>query len=357
MENIKKIAIVVPSLKTGGMEKVASVLANEFSHFFDTQIHVITLSKQDIAFGLDSSISIYQPDFNTSHISFISALIKSIYHVRSWLNKINPYCVISFGDRYNSLIILASIGLSLKVFVSNRQNPLLSNGFFIDLMNKVFYPFATGIVAQTEKARCIFLNKYRHRNIEVIPNPIRFTQKNSYYFRKPIILNVGRFADSKNQFDLVHYFNKLETDNWSLLFIGEGHKKHLTELALKALKEDKKVEIKGFSKNLEEYYLSSSIFAFTSRSEGFPNALGEAMAAGMAVIAYDCIAGPSDLIDNGINGFLVPVDNDAMYIQKLQELINNKELREIFGRNAREKMKRFDTTKIAKKFYNFMFAE
>jgi GalNAc-alpha-(1->4)-GalNAc-alpha-(1->3)-diNAcBac-PP-undecaprenol alpha-1,4-N-acetyl-D-galactosaminyltransferase len=98
----------------------------------------------------------------------------------------------------------------------------------------------------------------------------------------------------------------------------------------------------------------TSVFAFTSTSEGFPNALGEAMAAGCACVAYDCVAGPSDMIDNGINGFLISIGDEKQYLKKLQLLMEDETTRIKFGKAAQEKMKQFEASTIADKFYNFI---
>jgi GalNAc-alpha-(1->4)-GalNAc-alpha-(1->3)-diNAcBac-PP-undecaprenol alpha-1,4-N-acetyl-D-galactosaminyltransferase len=78
------------------------------------------------------------------------------------------------------------------------------------------------------------------------------------------------------------------------------------------------------------------------------------MAAGCACIAYDCIAGPSDIIDDGVNGFLIPEGDHELYKEKLKLLMEDKGLRERFGKAAREKMKQFDAEKITQRFLDFM---
>lgn len=103
-----------------------------------------------------------------------------------------------------------------------------------------------------------------------------------------------------------------------------------------------------------EYLANAEIFAFTSTSEGFPNALAEAMSAGLAVVAYDCMAGPSDLIDDGVNGYLVPENDEELFKKRLISLIENSELRKHFGQEAKNKIRRFYQKPIAKKFFDFI---
>lgn len=335
------------------MERVAIILAKTLSKNQELKVHLIVFSKQDGGYEIPKDVIFHQPTFNTVELSFFMAFIKAIRFIRSVLKKTKPDSLISFGDRYNAFVILASLGLKIKVFVSNRQNPLLSNGRLVDLLNKMLYPLSDGIIAQTEKAKVVFEKKYRQKNITVIPNPITLSECN-VYDKKEFILNVGRFADQKNQHNLVHFFNNLDSKGWNLIFLGDGPKRQLFEGAIANLKPDKKVEIKGFVHNVEEYYCQASIFAFTSLSEGFPNALAEAMAAGCACISFDCMAGPSDLIDDGVNGFLVPVDNHTQYQEKLQKLVSDKTMRERFGLAAIEKMKHFNEDKIGRQFLDFI---
>ena len=123
----------------------------------------------------------------------------------------------------------------------------------------------------------------------------------------------------------------------------------LKELARELGVEDK-VIFTGASKDVNSYLLKSKIFAFTSDHEGFPNSLGEAMAAGLPVVSYDCVAGPSDMIDDGVNGYLVPVFDDELFIKRLDYLMSHEDERQQIGKAAREKIKQFDAKSICDKF-------
>jgi GalNAc-alpha-(1->4)-GalNAc-alpha-(1->3)-diNAcBac-PP-undecaprenol alpha-1,4-N-acetyl-D-galactosaminyltransferase len=333
------------------MEKVAVLLANEFcNNGFES--HILILSRKDIFFDIDPLVKIHKPNFEPGRHSFFIAAIKSIIYIRGVLKKNNVKNCLSFGDRYNAIFILGALFAGIKITISNRQNPLLSNGKFIDLLNKIFYPLAKSVIAQTQFAKDVFIKKYKHKSVTVIPNPVPQIAK-SYYTkqRNKWIINIGRFGDQKNQFDLVNYFTEIIDDgDWKLYFIGDGDKRIKTQQAINRSHKSAKIEILGYIKDTSEYLMKGAIFAFVSRTEGFPNALAEAMAFGMAVISYDCIAGPSELIDDGVNGYLIPEGNEALYKKRLQELMLDEEKRISFGLAAIEKIRQFDKKNISKKY-------
>lgn len=117
-----------------------------------------------------------------------------------------------------------------------------------------------------------------------------------------------------------------------------------------------RVVLAGNRSDVEKFYLESKIFAFTSSSEGFPNVIGEALSAGLPTIAFDCIAGPSEMIGDGENGFLVPVFDDELFRQRLQTLVYNEELRVEMGKKARESMKKFSVELIGQQYLNFILS-
>lgn len=166
---------------------------------------------------------------------------------------------------------------------------------------------------------------------------------------------VGRFHDDCKGFDLlVKAFNKVHNTEWRLVFAGgtreEGQ--YLLDLA----EEDKKskIDFLGAVKDMDLIYAKAGIFVMPSRSEGFPNALAEALCAGCCCVSFDFIAGPRDLIEDGVNGVLVEAENYVMLGEKLSELVINKKDRELFGINAELTKIKLENLKISEMYLNFI---
>jgi GalNAc-alpha-(1->4)-GalNAc-alpha-(1->3)-diNAcBac-PP-undecaprenol alpha-1,4-N-acetyl-D-galactosaminyltransferase len=348
-----KITLVLPALNMGGMERVMAELACYFSTKPGVEVTLVLLSNQPRFYILADSVKVIEPDFDYNKYSRLVFTIKLFRYLQRSLKKSRPDVLLSFSERYNAFVILAAIGRGAKVYVSDRASPFYSAGKMIDLINPYAYRFATGIIAQTNLAKEHLLKKTKHKNIVVIGNPIRSFQARKAP-KENIILYVGRFSDQKNQHVLVEHFAAINDKNWVVKLVGDGFKEKQTREKVQELGVSESVHFEGRQKNIDDYYYRSSIFAFTSLSEGFPNALGEAMAAGLACISYDCIAGPADLIDDGINGFLIPVGDHALYTEKLKELMAKPELRASFGHKAKEKIKSFESHVISEKYFQFL---
>lgn len=352
---MKKIALVISSLSSGGAERVMSVLANYFVNKPDVEIHLIILIRKEKFFEIDKRVKIYEPDFDHKKYSRPVFTLKILKYLRSTLKSIEPDTCLSFSGRYNSFALIAAYGLGLKVFISDRSRPGISYGKFLDLLNPIMYKTAVGIIAQTSKAKEFAFKQTGHKNIKVINNPIR-TLKKIEVERQNIILNVGRFIPSKQQELLVEIFSRINAPKWKLQFLGDGQRFEAAKQKAKELKVEDRVMFEGMQKEVDKYYFGAKIFAFTSVSEGFPNALGEAAAAGLASISFDCNAGPSDLIDDEKTGFLIPMNEEEVYKEKLQELIDNETQRTQFGKNAEIKAQKFSLDYIANQYFDFILS-
>lgn len=350
---MSRIAFITPTLTAGGSERVLALVANHVQQKNNTQVHIILLTGGEIFYNIEKEIIIHRPDFDYLKFNRIKFTWKIFYYLRRKLKEINPQSLLCFGGRYNSFVLLASQGLGIRTYISDRSMPGMSYGWLIDSLNRYLYKKATGVIVQTESAKVTLQKKIKHTNIKVIGNPIKPVPEPKIE-RKKIILNVGRFIESKHQDWLIEYFVQIGDPNWELWLVGDGPSYK------KCFDKANRLEYRGNiifwsnQKNITDFYIQSSIFAFTSTSEGFPNALGEAMAAGCACISFDCIAGPSDLIDNDINGYIIPIGDRNKYMVQLRKLMLDDTIRKKFSNNATETMKSYDANKINELYCQFI---
>lgn len=355
-----KICLVIHSLQAGGMERVMSELASYFANKANTETHLILYGlNREIFYRVPENLIVHKPKFKFDNNKRWISTLKTILYLRKTIAHIRPKSVLSFGEHWNNLVLLSMLGLKYPVYVSDRSQPDKSLGKLQDYLRKKLYPKAKGIIAQTQKAKEIFQKSVKHSNIAVIGNPIReLGQIEPKPQKEKIVLMVGRLIQSKNQDKLIEIFARINAPDWKLMLVGYDHLKQKNMDRLKALAKDLKVGDRvvftGKQDNVEELYGQSSIFAFTSSSEGFPNVIGEAMSAGLPVVAFDCVAGPSDMISDGQNGFLIPLFDSDEFAHKLSKLMSDETLRKQMGANALQSIQRFSKEKICEEFYQFI---
>jgi GalNAc-alpha-(1->4)-GalNAc-alpha-(1->3)-diNAcBac-PP-undecaprenol alpha-1,4-N-acetyl-D-galactosaminyltransferase len=352
----RRIALITPALTAGGAERVMSVLANQFVRNSGIEVHLILLVKEEIFYRLDERVIVHEPHFDYKTFARWKFTLKILRYLRHTLKTVSPESLLSFGGRYNSFVLLASLGCNIKTFISDRSRPGISYGRITDLMNKFIYRWSTGVVAQTTAAQQFVSKVNKHKNITVIGNPLPQNFSGTYPDQK-IILNVGRFIKSKQQIELIRIFNALPLQvrkDWQLWFLGTGEYLPACKELTKELNLEKEVQFLGNQKAIESYYQKASVFAFTSISEGFPNVLGEAMSAGCACISFDCYAGPKDLIDSDFNGVLVEENDFEAYQKALETLLVNVDKRTSIQQKAVEKIRMFDEEKISTQYLNFL---
>ena len=355
-----KVALAIHSLQAGGMERVMVELAYYFSKQKEVEVHIVLYGiNREIFYKLPNNVQIYLPQFEFNNTQRTLSTIKTIGFLRKQIKQINPDTVLSFGVYWNNLVLLSLLGTGIPVYVSDRSQPGKSLGKLQDLLRQKLYPKAAGVVLQTEKAADIYKTMIPGlNNVKVIGNPIREISSKESIERENTILMVGRLIKTKHQDRLIRIFSKIDNKDWKLILVGYDHLKQKNSKNLKQLITDlqleEKVILAGKQSNVEDYYLKSKIFAFTSSSEGFPNVIGEAMSAGLPVIAYDCVAGPSEMIEDGKNGYLIPLFDDNLFQNKLEKMVNKEELRNKMGINAKESIKRFDKDLISREFLDFI---
>lgn len=363
MYNKKTIAFVIPTMNSGGMERVMSEIVTYVSKISEVECHLIIYGKSSAEdfYRIPSQVYIYRPNFKFNDSRRLYSTFKTSYFLRSTIKRIKPDTLLSFGEYWNNFVLLSLIGLKIPVYVSDRCSPQVSLGIIQDFLRKNLYPTAAGVVMQTRKAQEIFEANFLNKKIKVIGNPIRTINARESTIRENIIVSVGRLITTKNFNRLIDIFAKINKPDWRLIIVGGDSDKQNNSIVLadkiKELKMKDRIQLVGIQRDIDSFLLKSAIFAFTSSSEGFPNVIGEAMSAGLPVIAYDCIAGPSDMIEDGRNGFLIPLFDDNKFENKLRFLMRHKEERERMGIYARESVRKYSVESICSQYYNFLLSK
>lgn len=360
----KRICLIAPSLQMGGIERTMSTLGNFFvsrGH----EIHYITLFPFEPFFVLDGRIKLYTPPFKFPRygrnsmqtlIYYTKMLSPASGHIRKQIKKIKPDVIMCFGDWFPHAIMLQLADLKIPFYYCNRSNPKIKYKPIPSLIRYLAYKIAPpkGVIAQTGEA---LLRKRRILGakipIRIIQNPVRVIETIDVK-KENWIVSVGRLHLEKGFVRLLECFSMIDNKGWKLVLAGSGvHEKEIKQKAIDLCVAENVIFL-GKVANVDELLMKSKIFVLSSLKEGYPNALCEAMSAGLACISFDIMAGPKDIIKDGINGILVP-DNDLQYMaDKIQVLINDEQQREYLGRNAKEISVSNSIAKIGDQFLNFI---
>lgn len=202
-----RVCLVTNYLSAGGLERVLTRLATYFVEKKEVQVTIVTLFNTQCFYSLSDKVEVIYPNFDILAINKHVRIIKQFFYLRNKIRELRPDCVLSMGVETNIATLLSTIGLRIKIYVADRNNPFIKLSFLRQLLKKVLYKKAEGIICQTNLARQKVHELTKHPNIVVIPNPITiFENDNLSIAKKNYIVNVGRFIKSKNQRELIDIF-------------------------------------------------------------------------------------------------------------------------------------------------------
>ncbi|WP_376696612.1 glycosyltransferase [Wenzhouxiangella sp. EGI_FJ10305] len=346
---MSRICLVCISLRAGGTERIVCRIANQLN--LKNEISILLLSRNKPFYKPDADISVICPQASKRSEAGWRWYPTILRYLWRELGKVDPDLVLCFGELIAPVVLPTARLQGRRTLMFNRASPLTCLRGRRGIINPLTYPLAHRVVVQTERSTRLLRNRFRFSNFEVLPNPVEIPQHvRPITHRQKRVINVGTLGGHKNQQALLRAFSEIRSGTaWSLEFVGDGPNRQELESLRCSLGLQDSVHFLGQRSDVGELLQDSPIFAFTSLTEGFPNALAEAMAAGCACISYDCPTGPSELIEHGVNGFLVEPGNETEYSRLLQELIEKPNLRTMFSRNARRSMSRFEAGTVMRR--------
>ncbi|MCH5229132.1 MAG: glycosyltransferase family 4 protein [Muribaculaceae bacterium] len=348
----------------GGIENVIREKANYLSNLKEMDIYIIVTDYNLIhQIDLDKKVKFFSLDINYSHSDWKSLLhflysltikrIKHFFRLSKLCKRINPDIIISTGlsEKFLLPFIKGNHKLIREYHFSKNYRKLAygERNFFYKLIvflaesldNNIFIKKYDRIVTLTLEDKDT--NWKGFSNVQVINNPIRKLQEKQAPLINKKIIAVGRLVEQKNFSSLINSFAivKKKFPDWSLNIYGDGYLKSILQKQIIDLDLTKNVFLKGNSINISEEMLDSSLLVLSSKYEGMPLVILEAMACGLPVISYDCPCGPKDLIKNDENGYLVPLNDENQLAQKICLLIENQELRNKMGSESLKLSERY----------------
>ncbi|PKN08875.1 MAG: glycosyltransferase family 4 protein [Deltaproteobacteria bacterium HGW-Deltaproteobacteria-8] len=260
-----------------------------------------------------------------------------------------PQAVLSFMDATNVLTLLA-VGRSLPVVVSERVHPAHYDiNLFWRSLRRMAYPRAAAVAVQTLGVAEFFPPRIRAL-CHVLPNPVTApeTEGPTPDMHRPLLLGMGRL-DRQKGFDLLlTAFGRLAAHfpDWTLAILGEGPERERLERQRVSLGLADRILLPGRLNAPGGVLRKADLFVLSSRFEGFPNALCEAMACGLPAVAFNCPSGPAEIVRHEVDGLLVPPGNVEELTDALSRLMGDETLRRSFAEQAPNILERFGLEKV-----------
>lgn len=335
-----RIAIVQAGLGAGGAERVVMLLAADRLARGD-EVHLLAFVEPGTAsyFPPPRGLLVHElglPPQPSGKIAAGLGSARRLLRLRRALRGIGPDLVLSFLGKINVLTLLSTRGLGVPVIVSERNNPALERRHWLwRPLGMLLSNTADGLVMQTEAIRRSLPAGARRRSV-VIPNPCPPAPMPGLPARSKRVVAVGRLVEQKGFDLLIRAFATVagKHPGWTLTIYGEGPERRSLRLLAEHQGIAREVELAGVTDRPGAWIAGAALFVLSSRFEGFPNVLIEALAAGLPTIACDCPFGPSDIMAGGTSGLLVPPDDERALADALDRMMGDGELRARFAAAA-----------------------
>lgn len=356
------VLLIIYSLHSGGAERVTANLANHWAEK-GWRVTVVTLaSAADDFYQLHPAVNRISLDNAGDSRSSLSAIVNNLRRVwalRRVLRQHRPDMALAMMSTTNILLALAAVGIPgvKKLGSEHIYPPRILLGWAWEAMRVWTYGWLDAVVALTGESADWIKSHTHARRVPVIPNAaswplfaqpplLQIPQRQAGQYR---LLAVGRLAPQKGFDLLIQAFQRLgaEFPRWQLCILGEGSERPVLQAQIDAAGLQDRIHLLGLAGNVGQWYEAADLYVMSSRFEGFPNTLVEAMACGLPAVSFDCDTGPRDIIRHEVDGLLVPVGGVAALEAALRRLMDDDGLRQRFAANAVDARERFSLERVA----------
>jgi glycosyltransferase involved in cell wall biosynthesis len=353
-----RFALVISSLRGGGAERVMATLANAWAAQ-GINVTLITLAaRSSDSYPVDAAVDrvdLRQAEHSRNLFDGLANNWARLHALRKAILGCQPDVVISFIATANILTLIATAGLRIPVIVAEHtfvgaKAPSGMRG----ILHGPLYRRAAAVVALTQRGAGHMQEKFGCP-ATVIPNPVPFPNDVGATSTEPehrdgnrAILAVGRLMPLKGFDLLIEAFAQVAErhPDWKLRILGEGPARAELAQTIASRELSDRISMPGFTETVREEMQRADLFVLSSRFEGFPMALLEAMSEGLACISFDCETGPAELIEHRRNGWLVPANDTSALAEALDILMRDADLREQLGKRAGEVRKTYSLQAI-----------
>ncbi|MDA3878671.1 MAG: glycosyltransferase family 4 protein [Halothiobacillus sp.] len=361
-----KLLFFIHSLSSGGAERVTVTLANYWAAQ-GWEVVIVTITGEDRDFyplhPAVRRVSLGQDRASRGGLEAIMNNWRRMRALRAVLGNEQPTVAIAMMTTVNVLLALTATGMGIPTIGSERTYPpRMPLGGLWERARRYAYGRLTTLVAQTTlSAQWLAENTTAKRDqVAVIPNPVAFplsvneprldlAQCKRDMGCSRILLAIGRLGAEKGFNRLIEAFAQLagQQPEWGLVILGEGGQREALEAQCRASGLEARVCLPGAVGNVGECYEAADLYALTSRFEGFPNTLLEALAHGLPAVAVDCETGPREILRPEVDGLLVPQDDPDALVSALERLMADGQLRSRFSESAVDVRQRFAVERVA----------
>ena len=374
---MKKVTILALHLGYGGIEKCIAALANSLVDTYKVEILAIYKLYDEPAFYIDPKV----------HIRYLSKVVPNKNDFKYAVKRVNIFKIIKEAikalnilrikrkvlidaiDSCDSDIIISTRDYTNKYLGEYRNNNVIAIGWEHNHYHDD-YRYARNVsrsayyldyfVLVSENLRDFYAGRLINSNCRCvyIPNIIDKIPRVTSELTEKRLISVGRLSPEKGYMDLLKIYSVLANKHpdWVLDIIGDGSEKERLEKFINNHNLNDKITLHGFQNKeyIDKVMHKSSIYIMTSYTESFGIVLLEAMSHGLPCIAFDSAEGARDLIDSGMNGYLIKNRSYVAMIKKIEDLMGSRETRKRVGMAGRNSIKKYTSEVVSEQWYNLI---